>query len=255
LFEASQPFSNHNGGHLAFGPDGMLWIATGDGGSAGDPAGNAQNLGSPLGKLLRIDVSEPGGYSVPADNPFVGSPGALPEIWAYGLRNPWRFSFDRATGDLWIGDVGQYEWEEIDVEPRRVPGGRNYGWNVMEGSRCYDEPSCDDTGLVLPVAEYGHSQGCSVTGGFVYRGADHPILDGMYLFADYCSGRIWALVPGGRTGWAVAQVGSASDRIAAFGEDPEGELYIVAIDSGTVFRVIAERAAQAPRSASLRVAP
>ena len=192
---------------------------------------------------------------MPADNPFAGSPGAAPEIWAYGLRNPWRFSFDRATGDLWIGDVGQNEWEEIDLEPRRAPGGRNYGWNVMEGSTCYDEPGSDDAGLVLPVAEYDHSEGCSVTGGFVYRGADSPILEGMYLLADYCSGRIWALAPGGPSGWAVAQVGLASDRLVAFGEDPRGELVAVAIDSGTVYRVSAERALEAPRRVPRRVAP
>ncbi len=255
LLVAAQPFSNHNGGHLAFGPDGMLWTATGDGGSGGDPEGNGQDLGTLLGKLLRIDVNGTGGYSVPADNPFAGTPEVLPEIWAFGLRNPWRFSFDRATGDLWIGDVGQNAWEEIDFEPGRAPGGRNYGWNVMEGSVCFGAPGCDRAGLVLPVAEYNHAEGCSVTGGFVYRGADNPILEGMYLFADYCSGRIWALVPGGRTGWAVAQVGSTTDRIVAFGEDPRGELYAVAINSGSIHVVIAERAPQAPRAVPRRVAP
>jgi glucose/arabinose dehydrogenase len=255
LLEVRQPFSNHNGGHLAFGPDGMLWIGTGDGGAGGDPEGNGQDLGSPLGKLLRIDVSSPGGSTVPADNPFAGSPDALPEIWAFGLRNPWRFSFDRATGDLWIGDVGQNEREEIDLEPRRAPGGRNYGWNVMEGSECYNEPTCDDAGLELPVVEYDHSEGCSVTGGFVYRGDEYPILDGMYLFADYCSGRIWALAPGGRFGWAVAEVGSTNDRIVSFGEDPLGELVAVAIDTGSIQRVTAERVPQPPRRASRRVAP
>ena len=181
---------------IAFGPDGYLYIGTGDGGGAGDPWDNAHRAGTVLGKILRIDVAgRP--YSVPAGNPFVGRTGARPEIWALGLRNPWRFSFDRATGELWIGDVGQGAWEEIDVEDPRQGGGRDYGWRTMEGLHCFrPRCGCSPSGLVLPIHEYGHDLGCSVTGGYVYRGSALPDLVGRYLFSDYCPGTIWSLERG-----------------------------------------------------------
>ena len=192
VLEVDQPFRNHNGGMIAFGPDGMLYVGLGDGGSAGDPHRNGQNPGTLLGTILRIATEEPvegATYAIPADNPFAGQSGARGEVWAYGLRNPWRFSFDRATGDLWVGDVGQNAREEIDI----VHPGANYGWNVMEGTTCFRTRSCNDDGLQAPVAEYGHNLGCSVTGGYVYRGQRIPALEGVYLYGDFCSGRIWGL--------------------------------------------------------------
>ena len=198
LLHIDQPFANHNGGGVVFGADGMLYVATGDGGSGGDPNGNGQRLDTLLAKILRIDVGGPGGasdgpYTVPPDNPFVGVAGAMPEIWLTGLRNPWRIRFDSATGDLWIGDVGQSAWEEIDVA-RAGSKGLDYGWNVMEGFHCY-APSrgCDQRGLTLPVAEYGHDLGCAVIGGVVVRGSGQPALNGRYVFADECSGNVWTL--------------------------------------------------------------
>ena len=191
LLKIAQPFANHNGGQVRFGPDGYLYIGMGDGGSAGDPLGNGQNRGALLGKLLRIDVeSDPGRVRIPPDNPFVDVAGVRPEVWAFGLRNPWRFSFDRTTCDLWIADVGQDSYEEVNFQAASSRGGENYGWNRMEGMHCY-KPNCNMQGLVLPVAEYPHSQGCSVSGGFVYRGRSSPGLRGIYLYGDYCSGRIW----------------------------------------------------------------
>jgi glucose/arabinose dehydrogenase len=182
LLQIDQPFPNHNGGAVVFGPDGMLYIATGDGGSGGDPQGNGQRLDTPLGKILRIDVDDPGSdgraYGVPDDNPFLADPGAMPEIWLTGLRNPWRIRFDDATGDLWIGDVGQGEWEEIDVA-RAGASGLNYGWNRMEGFDCFEpRDGCDQSGLTLPVAVYGHGLGCAVIGGVVVRDPNQPLLDG-----------------------------------------------------------------------------
>ena len=227
IMEVAQPYSNHNGGQLAFGPDGYLYIGLGDGGSGGDPLGNGQNLSTLLGSILRIDVSglsAPGDYEIPADNPFVGTEGARPEIWAYGLRNPWRFSFDSETGLLWAGDVGQNLWEEIDI----ITKGANYGWNIMEGFHCYSPSTgCNQSGLTLPVVEYGHSEGCSVTGGYVYRGAQIASLQGHYIYGDYCSGNIWALAYNGS---AVAEnkllvVSSLS--ITSFGVDLAGNLYIL----------------------------
>jgi len=197
LIQIDQPFPNHNGGAVAFGSDGMLYVSTGDGGSGGDPQGNGRRLDTLLAKILRIDVDgeRDGGlpYRIPDDNPFVDVADALPEIWSTGLRNPWRIRFDGATGDLWIGDVGQGAWEEIDVAPA-TGGGLDFGWNVMEGFHCY-EPSdgCDETGLTLPVAEYGHDLGCAVIGGPVVRDPDQPLLDGGYLFSDSCSGTFWLL--------------------------------------------------------------
>ena len=187
ILEIGQPFDNHNGGQIAFGPDGYLYIGMGDGGSGGDPMRNGQNRNVLLAKLLRINVSDRTRYTVPADNPFAAG-GGRGEIWAYGLRNPWRFSFDTATGALWLADVGQDSYEEIDVVTR----GANYGWNIMEGMHCYNASRCDMTGLTYPVAEYDHTEGCSVTGGFVHRGAA-PDLSGVYFFGDYCTGRIWGL--------------------------------------------------------------
>ncbi len=237
ILTIDQPAANHNGGQLQFGPDGYLYIGTGDGGRADDPWDNAENLGVLLGKMLRLDVSGGTPYAVPPDNPFVGRADARPEIWAYGLRNPWRFSFDRATGDLYIADVGQNAWEEIHVQPADSQGGEHYGWDTMEGAHCFEPPQgCDMSGKVLPVAEYDHSWGCSITGGYVYRGTRYPHLVGTYLFADFCSGRIWGLrVEEGR--WRVAELLDTDYNIASFGEDEAGELYVVDLN-GAILRVV-----------------
>ena len=242
ILSIPQPAANHNGGMMAFGPDGYLYIATGDGGRAGDPWGNAQNLGSLLGKILRIDVDRGDPYAVPADNPFAGG-GGRPEIWAYGLRNPWRFSFDRATGDLYIADVGQNRWEEVNRQPAGSAGGENYGWNRLEGNHCYPRgEECDRTGLTPPIAEYAHdrSGGCSVTGGYVYRGREVPALAGWYLYGDYCSGTIWgfdtrSLVEG--VSPEPSELLQTNALISSFGEDAQGEVYITDQRSGTVFKV------------------
>src|SRR5688572_24974038 len=190
ILEINQPYSNHNGGQLQFGPDGYLYIGMGDGGAGGDPENRAQNLGSLLGKMLRIDVDREEGsrrYGIPASNPFVGVYAARGEIWALGLRNPWRFTFDRLTGDMFIGDVGQGEIEEIDFQPGTSPGGENYGWRRMEGTHCYNPSSnCNPGNLVLPILEYSHNHGCSVTGGYRYRGSRYPQLRDLYLYGDYC---------------------------------------------------------------------
>ncbi len=229
LFEIPQPFRNHNGGQLAFGPDGMLYVAVGDGGSSGDPQGNGQNLGTLLGSILRLDVSG-ASYSVPPDNPFVGSPGARGEIYAYGFRNPWRFSFDRSTGALWAGDVGQDRWEEVD----RVVRGGNYGWNRLEGSECYRASACDTSGLRAPRAAYSHDAGCSVTGGYVYRGPSMLELAGWYVYGDFCSGNIWAVnTADGNPPVLLAQTGLS---ISSFGELPSGELLALTF-SNAIFRL------------------
>jgi glucose/arabinose dehydrogenase len=229
LLTIPQPYANHNGGQLTFGPvDGFLYIGTGDGGSGGDPQNNAQNPDSLLGKMLRIDVeSGVRPYAIPASNPYVQTPGFRPEIWALGLRNPWRFSFDRRTGDLYIGDVGQGQWEEVDFQAGSSGGGENYGWRIMEGSHCYDPQNCDSTGLVLPVTEYDHSRGwCSVTGGVVYRGQEYPRMEGVYLFADFCTGTIWGLQRDG-SAWRSAILAEAGFPVSSFGEDEEGNIYLV----------------------------
>ena len=240
LLRIRQPFANHNGGALVTGPDGLLWIATGDGGSGGDLLGNGQSLDVLLGKLLRIDPRAVAGgpYGIPADNPFVGRAGARAEIWAYGLRNPWRFSFDRATGDLWIGDVGQGTIEEVDHLPAGARAGPNFGWNTMEASACFDPPKgCDRAGLVLPVAEYGHDRGCAITGGYVYRGVGVPGLAGTYLYADYCSGTIWGL--DAATGKPTPRVLRESGlSVSSFGEDEAGELYVVDLAGGRLMRIV-----------------
>ena len=237
VMEIPQPFRNHNGGQLAFGPDGFLYIGLGDGGSGGDPQGNGQNLMTMLGSILRIDVSASSAgnpYSVPADNPFLGVASARPEVWAYGFRNPWRFSFDRDTGQLWVGDVGQNSFEEVDLA---VKGG-NYGWNTLEGSHCFrPSSSCDPKGTILPVVEYGASQGCSVIGGYVYRGGDGPLLRGVYLYSDYCSGQIWGVRRDGQEIMAHQKLADTGFQITSFGQDLEGNLYILTEDSG-VYRIV-----------------
>jgi glucose/arabinose dehydrogenase len=240
-----QPQSNHNGGELVFGPDGFLYLGLGDGGAGGDqgaghaPGGNGQSLGTLLGKVLRIDPT-PGngqGYTVPPDNPFVSTQGARPEIWSYGLRNPWRFSFDRETGDLLIGDVGQNAWEEIDLEAKSAGGGKgvNFGWNVFEGTHGYRDG--DAPGAVPPVFEYAHDGGnCSVTGGYVYRGEAIPALKGVYLFADYCAGELRGLVASGGKVVQDRNLAVRASSITSFGQDANGELYVLS-DSGEVLRV------------------
>lgn len=220
LLEIPDPFTNHNGGQLAFGPDGCLYLGLGDGGGANDPLGNGQNLGTLLGSIIRIEVT-PEGYSVPDDNPFVDVKGARPEIYVYGLRNPWRFSFDRSTGGIWAGDVGQSAWEEIDF----IAAGGNYGWSLMEGFECFQTPDCDTRGLALPRAAYGHDLGCSITGGYVYRGVAMPELAGWYVYGDYCSGRIWALNPADDS--PPVQLVQTGLPITSFAELPDGELLII----------------------------
>ena len=233
LLFVDQPYSNHNGGNLAFGPDGYLYIGLGDGGSGGDPHGNGQSLSTLLGKMLRIDPtpSRDRPYRIPVDNPFVGHADARPEIWAYGLRNPWRYSFDRLTGDLWIGDVGQSAWEEVDLQPSDSAGGENYGWNRMEGDHSYGgaSPPADAVG---PVYEYSHDHGCVVTGGYVYRGKAIPDLVGAYVFADFCAGAIEAIqMEGGRV-IDHRTLGPVVPSLSSFGEDSDGELYAMSLDGG-----------------------
>ena len=227
LLTIPQPFDNHNGGELQFGPDGYLYIGMGDGGSGGDPLNNGQNLNSLLGKILRIDVDSGSTYAIPPSNPFVNNASARPEIWAYGLRNPWRFTFDRETGDLWIADVGQGAWEEVDLQPRTSIGGENYGWRKMEGRHCFNPSSnCQDASMTLPILEYSHSFGCSITGGYRYRGARYPAMRGLYFFTDYCSGDIWAARPTAAGNWAASVVLDTTLSPTTFGEDENGELYL-----------------------------
>ena len=228
LLSIDDPFPNHNGGVLAFGPDGYLYAGLGDGGSAGDPFGNGQNTKALLGKILRLDVDSAEPYAVPADNPFGN------EVWAYGLRNPWRFSFDKSTGDLYIGDVGQNAWEEIDFLPAGSPGGTNFGWNFREGA--HDYKGGGPAGMLDPVAEYSHQEGgCSVTGGYVYRGSMSE-WNGIYLYADYCSGLMWGLINSNGT-WQSQPLFDLDVTITSFGQDTAGELYILS-DSGGVFRLV-----------------
>lgn len=241
IFTADQPYSNHNGGQVLFGPDGYFYLGLGDGGSGDDPEGRGQNLAEPLGSILRMDVRTGTPYSIPPDNPFVAQTGAAPEIWSYGLRNPWRFSFDRATGDLYIADVGQNRIEEVDIAPANAGAGKgaNYGWNIMEGSGCLSGGVCDQTGLVLPVFEYDHGQGCSITGGYVYRGAALPDLQGVYFFGDYCQGwvRSFRYADGSAielTDWPALRPGGP---LTSFGEDAAGELYVISANGG-VFKVV-----------------
>ncbi len=260
LIKLKQPFTNHNGGHMVFGPDGYLYIGLGDGGKWGDPFNHAQRLDNLFGKLLRINVNKGEPYSIPKDNPFIGVEGAREEIWMYGLRNPWRFSFDHKTGDLYIGDVGQDMWEEIDYVPAKEAGGQNFGWRIMEGNHCYNpKDGCDTTGI-LPIYEYPNDanymktfigmdepnvDGCSVTGGYVYRGSNLPQFYGTYFFADYCSGNIWTFREEdgiaeqfqNRTDEISLGGGYVINFISSFGEDNNGELYIVDYN-GAIYKII-----------------
>lgn len=237
--------TNHNGGTVQFGPDGYLYAGLGDGGGGGDPDNNGQNPGTLLGSVLRIDpTGDDVPYAIPADNPFADGAGDAPEVWAWGLRNPWRFSFDRATGDLYIGDVGQSAIEEINWLPAETPGGTNFGWNIKEGTRCLDGAACDVAGLTEPVAEYSHDFGCSVVGGYVYRGELEPELQGIYLFGDFCTGLVWGMVQNEAGDWITSDPIETGLRISSFGEDANGEVYIVDI-AGDVYRVTSElRAAE-----------
>ncbi|MGE3072996.1 MAG: sorbosone dehydrogenase family protein [Dehalococcoidia bacterium] len=239
LFAIKDIYPNHNGGMLAFGPDGYLYVSTGDGGSGGDPNGNGQNLKAYLGKILRVDVDSGDPYGIPPTNPYAKIAGARAEIWAYGLRNPWRFSFDSQTGDLWIGDVGQNKYEEIDFQLAADKGGANYGWNIMEGLHCYKPATgCDQTGLVKPVFEYDHGSGCSVTGGYVYRGKAVSAFSGKYLFTDYCDSTLWATTrsPSGEV--TTQELGKLPGGVSSFGLDEVGELYFVTDSEGGVYRFV-----------------
>ena len=239
ILAAAQPFANHNGGQVAFGPDGFLYLGLGDGGGSGDPDNRGQDLSDLLGSILRIDVRSTEPYTVPADNPFVQS--ATPEVWSYGLRNPWRFSFDRSTGDLYVADVGEGLWEEINVSTPVAGAGKgvNFGWNIMEGTHCFREAACDQTGLTLPVFEYSHQEGCSVTGGYVYRGSAIPALQGHYFYGDFCQGwvrsfRYEAGAVTDETEWPSLTPGGS---VLSFGEDAAGELYVLD-QGGRVSKVV-----------------
>ena len=237
ILSFSQPFSNHNGGQLAFGPDGYLYIAVGDGGSGGDPDGNSQNRNTLLGSILRIDINNPSSgnnYGIPSDNPYVGNSATVrEEIYAYGLRNPWRFSFDPETGQLWTGDVGQNSFEEIDI----IEAGGNYGWNIMEGMHCFEPSSgCDQSGLQMPVWEYGRDQGISVTGGYVYRGSVLNQLTGLYIYGDFGTGKIWALDATDSDDPQNIELTDADFSISSFGTDAINELYICSFD-GSIYKL------------------
>ena len=266
LLTIAQPFANHNGGALRFGPDGYLYIATGDGGSGNDPQNNAQNLTSLLGKMLRIDVNTRTGqlpYGIPPDNPFVGSsqPGVRAEIWAYGLRNPWRFSFDRVAGDLFIGDVGQSAREEIDFVRAGSGGGMNFGWRIMEGTLCTNlpgDPPCNPSNFTPPIVEYDHDQGCSVTGGYLYRGRAVPdlkltippatgqLFNGVYVYGDFCSGTIWRISATGSGGVSNSVLLSSGLRITTFGEDENGEIYVADAGTGKIYKFVSSTVAFLP---------
>lgn len=232
LLSYGQPFRNHNGGGLAFGPDGYLYVGSGDGGSAGDPQGNGQRLDTLLGKVLRLAVSA-GEYAIPPDNPFVNQAGARPEIWAYGLRNPWRLAFDGLTGGLYIADVGQNAWEEVNHQPANLAGGVNYGWNLLEGSQAYAGGGQDTT---LPVAEYSHQNGCSVTGGVVMRDPGLPDWNGVYLYGDYCSGLIWGLLPATDGGWHNGLLFDTDFLLTGLGVGADGRVYLAHRD-GEIYRL------------------
>ncbi|MFL5721408.1 MAG: PQQ-dependent sugar dehydrogenase [Chloroflexota bacterium] len=240
LLHVDQPFANHNGGAVAFGPDGMLYIALGDGGSGGDPQGNGQRLDTLLAKILRIDVDDPpsgSGYTVPPDNPFFATAGAKPEIWLTGLRNPWRMRFDEPTRDLWIGDVGQNAWEEIDVARAGV-GGLDFGWNRMEGFHCFAPANgCDQTGLTMPVTEYGHEDGCAVIGGVVVHDAGQGKLDGGYLFGDGCSDRVWVIDPTSSGPQTPILAGRLGRTLSSIGEGEDGTVYATSLDDGELLRL------------------
>lgn len=254
ILSITQPYSNHNGGHLAFGPDGYLYIGTGDGGSSGDPGDRAQDPGELLGKMLRIDTEgedcvsvppgDPRNYCVPPANPFVSTPGYQPEIWALGLRNPWRYSFDRDTGDLYTADVGQGRQEEVNFQAAGSPGGENYGWNILEGVLCYNPSTgcVPPDGYSAPAAWYDHGpgkvNGCSITGGYVYRGSIFPGMRGVYFYGDYCSGKIRGLVNEG--GWQTGLLYTAPFSITTFGEDEAGSLYVADYTNGVIYQIQSE---------------
>jgi hypothetical protein len=267
LLTIDQPFANHNGGQLAFGPDGYLYVGMGDGGSANDPMCNGQRDEALLGKILRIDVDAnvdtPPFYGIPPDNPFAALGGARDEIWAKGLRNPWRFSFDRQTGDLYIGDVGQGAREEVDFQAAGSPGGRNYGWKVMEGTQCggggtsgcpSGTPACNSPALTAPVLEYSHSDGnCSITGGYVYRGRSFPELAGTYFYGDYCSGRIWGATRSAAETWSTRLFARRATGLTTFGEDVGGEIYL-ATEGGLLAHVVDANPPPAPTLVSIEPA-
>lgn len=236
ILSYNQPYDNHNGGQIAFGPDGFLYIASGDGGSAGDPDGNGQDLGTLLGKILRIDVDSTSGelqYAIPESNPFVGVSGAREEIYAYGLRNPWRFSFDARTGRLWAGDVGQDSKEEIDI----IRKGGNYGWNIREGKDCFSQSlGCSTTGKIDPVYDYSHSLGQSITGGYVYRGSRFSNLRGKYIFADFITGKVWALHKRSRQ-WRATTLASTGLFISSFGLSKRKELLLLSYADGSIYKL------------------
>ncbi len=240
IFTHPQPYFNHNGGQIEFGPDGYLYIALGDGGDANDPLNHGQSPDTLLGNILRIDVDSAAPYAIPDDNPVnTVNPELAPEIWAWGLRNPWRFSFDRFTGDLYIADVGQNQWEEINFEPADYPGGGNYGWRIMEGTHNFASGN-NPGNLIDPIAEYDHSLGCSVTGGYVYRGEELPELQGVYFFGDYCSGRIWTTYRDSNGDWQTAEfMSNTGISISSFGEDEAGELYVVGYH-GRILKLVAQ---------------
>jgi glucose/arabinose dehydrogenase len=237
ILTVPHPLPNHYGGMIAFGPDGYLYVALGDGGGGGDPSGNAQNPDSLLGKLLRIDVeSVPGRYFVPDTNPFVGNPLFRPEIWALGFRNPWKFSFDRRTGELYIGDVGESQYEEVNYEAAGSPGGQNFGWNSMEGMHCYALQTCSNAGLTLPITEYTHQTDCAVTGGFVDRGSGDTPQPAIYLYGDFCSGIIRGLSYDG-TGWHSTVLTDTDFHITTFGDDESGNVYVADYYPGAIYRI------------------
>ena len=248
-----QPYTNHNGGQLQFGPEGYLYIGMGDGGNGNDPQNRAQNPAELLGKMLRIDVDGGTPYAVPPSNPFAGVTGTRNEIWAMGLRNPWRFSFDRLTGDLWIADVGQGAWEEIDFQPASSLGGENYGWRRMEGTHCNIPPaSCDDGTLVKPVVEYNHTGGaCSVTGGYVYRGTRSPRLNGTYFYADFCTGALFGATRDATGRLTSQRLLTTGFNVSTFGEDAAGEVYVASYGGGTLHRIV-DSAPMSSRRRSVR---
>ncbi|MCA1645359.1 MAG: PQQ-dependent sugar dehydrogenase [Chloroflexi bacterium] len=232
----------HNGGTLAFGPDGYLYASIGD----DEQSEKAQDLTSIYGKILRIDVDSADPYAIPPSNPFVSQAAARGEIWSYGLRNPWRFSFDRGTGDLWIGDVGDAKWEEVDMQPVASQGGENYGWPILEGNECVETEHCHDTGLVAPLVTYGHDMTCAVMGGYIYRGQTAQGLAGTYLFGDLCTGGVFTLQDSADQGWKRLELGFQPIKIASFGEDPSGDVYVVDMQSGVIYRVMDGSVPSAP---------
>ncbi|MGD8571472.1 MAG: PQQ-dependent sugar dehydrogenase [Gammaproteobacteria bacterium] len=232
LLEVPQPYSNHNGGQITFGPDGFLYIGLGDGGAGGDPQGNGQNTNTLLGALLRVDVDKGDPYGIPASNPFASGEQGRPEIYAWGLRNPWRWSFDRDTGHIWLADVGQNAWEEVDLVSE--PG--NFGWNGKEGTHCYESRRCDNPAFIDPVVEYSHEQGCSVTGGYVYRGSALPALQGVYLYSDFCSGTLWGARAKDNGEYETFNLLESGLNIASFAQGQDGELYVLHI-RGDIYRI------------------